>query len=224
MLCCHAAGARPGHSFVTYEWSDGLVQHEDAAKYFDGTATWQPLDRHASVQATGRILDVACGPGRHATALRRAGHDVTGIDASPGAVRVATAHGIDARTATVDQLPAGLGRFDTILLIGGGLFLLGAPGRARTVLTSLAAAASPGAVLWGRATPPRTFDASVHSTTAPLGVRTRHARTTGPWQPYHLPTPGEISTAAEQTPWTVRRITHHGTSYLAELVFTGHTG
>lgn len=217
VLCCHTAGARAGHSFVTYEWSDGLVQHEDAAKYFAGPAAWHPLDRHACIRATGRILDVGCGPGRHACALRRAGHDVTGVDASPGAVRVAVARGIDARTAQVERLPGGLGLFDTILLLGNNLSLLGPPDRARSVLTALAAAAAPGAALWGRATPPRTFDAPAHRPATPSAVRIRHADITGPWRPYHLPTPREITSAAEKTPWSLRGVTHHGTSCLVEL-------
>ena len=41
----------------------------------------------------GRILDVGCGPGRHALWLQEQGFNVTGIDTSPGVVQVARERG-----------------------------------------------------------------------------------------------------------------------------------
>lgn len=49
------------------------------------------LDRHAPLPTFRRVLDVACGTGRHARALARRGYEVTGIDRSEVALRVARA-------------------------------------------------------------------------------------------------------------------------------------
>ncbi|MFW6201016.1 MAG: class I SAM-dependent methyltransferase, partial [Gemmatimonadota bacterium] len=38
------------------------------------------LRRHLPPERYGSILDVACGPGRHALALAEAGYAVTGVD------------------------------------------------------------------------------------------------------------------------------------------------
>jgi SAM-dependent methyltransferase len=43
-----------------------------------------PLEEHA------RVLDVCCGPGRHALPLARLGYDVTGVDRDPDAIAAAT--------------------------------------------------------------------------------------------------------------------------------------
>jgi SAM-dependent methyltransferase len=78
-----------------------------------------------------KILDVGCGPGRHALALARRGFDVTGVDLSPEFVELAN------DTATAGQLPARFevldvreleynAEFDTaICLCQGGFGLLG---------------------------------------------------------------------------------------------------
>jgi len=103
--------------------------------------------------ATGQhVLDVGCGPGRHALALARRGIRVTGVDASPDFVELATA------AAAASDLPARFevldardlpyrGEFDAaICLCQGGFGLLG--GRDDLdVFARLAAAVRPGGTL-----------------------------------------------------------------------------
>src|SRR5438132_7335064 len=63
------------------------------------------------LEAGHRVLDVGCGPGRHAPALARRGNEVVGVDVSPRFVELARAggppdapvEGLDAR-----RLPYGL--------------------------------------------------------------------------------------------------------------------
>jgi SAM-dependent methyltransferase len=78
-----------------------------------------------------RVLDVGCGPGRHALALARRGFDVVGVDLSPDFVGLArdaaAAHGLTARIEELDvrALPFDA-EFDAVVcLCQGGFGLLG---------------------------------------------------------------------------------------------------
>ena len=83
-------------------WPDGvLARPSDAVLHLSGSDELVPLPVHrwhgpvlaeeltvlARVQSP--VLDIGCGPGRHAAALRRFGHDALGIDTSPAAVQAA---------------------------------------------------------------------------------------------------------------------------------------
>ncbi len=83
------------------------------------------------LQAGQAVLDVGCGPGRHALALAAQGLDVTGVDASPDFITLArdaaAAAGLPARFHVADV--RGLAfedEFDAVLcLCQGGFGLLG---------------------------------------------------------------------------------------------------
>ncbi len=60
-----------------------------------------------AVPATGRVLDLGCGPGASAAIMARAGLIVDAMDASAEMVRLASAHtGVSARQATFSDLNA----------------------------------------------------------------------------------------------------------------------
>ena len=67
--------------------------------------------REAGLRPGSRVLDVACGSGRHALELARRGHQVTGVDVSAEAIgharAAATAEGltVDLRVGDMAQLP-----------------------------------------------------------------------------------------------------------------------
>ena len=96
-----------------------------------------------------RVLDVGCGPGRHALAFARRGFDVVGIDRSPDFLRLArdaaTADGLTAEFVALDVRDLSFGaEFDTVIcLCQGGFGLLG--GRDEpAVFQRMAAALKPG--------------------------------------------------------------------------------
>lgn len=67
----------------------------------------------------GRVLDLGCGAGKHATYLQRQGVAVVGCDPSPWAVRTARARGLDAATvADLRALPFDDGVFDIVMVLG----------------------------------------------------------------------------------------------------------
>ncbi len=99
------------------------------------------------LQPGQRVLDVGCGPGRHAHMLARRGLSVHGIDISARFIELARANApagatferLDVRRLSVD------GEYDVALsLCQGGFGLLTEPGEDLHVLTAMVRALRPG--------------------------------------------------------------------------------
>lgn len=134
-----------------HEQPDGGLSEEkdDAAFYFAAQEQWCPSEVLGCRWVRGRTLDIGCGAGRHALPIVEAGNDVVGLEPSADAVFAARRRGIDARLGDLRAPPADLGTFDTFLLLGGGLELLGVAEDPKDVLAALASIARPGAQIIG---------------------------------------------------------------------------
>jgi SAM-dependent methyltransferase len=111
-----------------------------------GPRAWPAHERVALRFARGRVLDVGCGAGRHALYLQGRGHEVAGIDISPLAVATAKRRGLRrAYVMGIADLPGGLGRFNTVLLLGANFGLLQSKAKAPHLLGRLAQSTSDGA-------------------------------------------------------------------------------
>src|SRR5947208_13200971 len=109
-----------------FERDDGYRSRSLVEAYFTPPAKWSKIEREALREVRGRVLDVGCGPGRHAVYLQRKGHRVVGIDASPTQVALARVRGLqEVYQGSVQHLPRGLGTFDTMILMGNNLGLAG---------------------------------------------------------------------------------------------------
>jgi SAM-dependent methyltransferase len=122
-------------------------------------------------RALGPVLDIGCGPGRHALELSARGVIALGVDCSPMAVAHARQRGCPVLHRSVfDRLPRE-GRWATVLLIDGNIGIGGDPvrllQRARQLIRPhgclLVEVEAPGIAV------ERTF------------VRLEHAGQTGPW-------------------------------------------
>lgn len=131
-----AVGDLLGSAYLRYSFTKGTAQEVEFLLELLG------LDPGA------RVLDVGCGPGRHAVPLAQAGMAVTGIDVSRRfldiAAEAARAAGVGAAFFHVDarQMPFD-DEFDAVISICEGAFGLMA-GDDSTVLKRMAEAVKPG--------------------------------------------------------------------------------
>ncbi len=92
-------------------------------------------------RATGPVLDVGCGPGRHVLALADRGVVALGIDNSPVAVRVARGRGATVTEGSIFDAVRGAGSWGSALLLDGNIGIGGDPVR---LLRRVAELVSPG--------------------------------------------------------------------------------
>ncbi|MCU4716478.1 class I SAM-dependent methyltransferase [Halapricum hydrolyticum] len=138
-----------------YEYEDGfeIVERDDGfvapsggpEMYFSEYDDWGEHVQAAFDRLRGRVLDVGCGAGRHALHAQRQGHDVSGIDVSPGAVEVSRDRGVeDVRECDVAEVVDEFepDAFETVLMLGNNFGLVGTAETAPDVLGGLATVTS----------------------------------------------------------------------------------
>ena len=132
-------------------WFEPLADHLGAAylRYSFTKGTDQEVDFLIDVlglEAGMRVLDVGCGPGRHAHELGRRGIGVLGIDISERFIelaRVSAPAGVDFRRADARALDID-GGFDAAMSLCQGAFGLVGPGADLDVLRGMRRALVPG--------------------------------------------------------------------------------
>ena len=180
----------------------------DLGPYFTSPAALDPEERAFLAMARGTVLDVGCGPARHARHLQQRGLRALGLDRSPGALAVARALGLrhtvhaDAMTA---PLPRGIG---TALLLDGNLGLAGSMHGTRRLLRRLAGVCVPGGrLLVGGRAPAR-------ATARRLALRVEYRGAAGPWFAWlQLSLAGVIAVAAGAG-WALESAVQRGPRYL----------
>jgi SAM-dependent methyltransferase len=226
LLAAHSGGDGRG----AIERDDGLLTPHEAEIYFASPAAWSVLDRAACARADGRVLDAGCGAGRHSLHLQDHDYDVTAIDPSSGACEVARARGVrKVHEVRLEDLPRLGERFDTFLLLGNNLALLGSPEHSGLVLDALARSATDNAQVLGTCRDPYVTDDPVHLDYhahnrrhgRPGGqtrIRSRFGRLADPWLDYLFCSRDELARLTEHSPWRIADIDgDEGAGYLAEL-------
>lgn len=121
------------------ERDDGCVFAGEPDYWLAPFRSWWPHERRAMRFVRGRVLDLGCGAGRVGIHVQGRGHDVVGIDVSPLAVEIARRRGLaDARLGPLGAAVGAEERFDTILLLGNNLGVLGDEQQGRRLLRKLA--------------------------------------------------------------------------------------
>lgn len=186
--------------------------------YFRDYKQWSPLERQAIKAAKGRVLDIGCGAGRHSLYLQQKGFDVTGIDISPGAVKVCKLRGL--RKAFVRPITE-VGKFkpdsfDTVLMLGNNFGLFGSAKGAKLRLKNLYRISSPDAlIIAGTRNPYKTnnlnhlqylrLNKKRGRMSGQIRIRARFERTIGPWFDYLFVSPEEMEDVLSDTDWQVER-------------------
>jgi SAM-dependent methyltransferase len=203
----------------------------EAGLYFSEYRQWSPLERRAVRLARGRVLDIGCGAGRHSLHLQRKGFDVTGIDLSPGAIKVCKLRGLKKAlvrpVGEVDKFSPG--SFDTVLMLGNNFGLFGSAARAKRLLGKISRITSADArIIAGTRNPYLTDDPNhlqYHRRNRRRGrmsgqirMRVRFGRAVGPWFDYLFVSPEEMERILADTGWRVEQfIAPEEANYFAVL-------
>jgi SAM-dependent methyltransferase len=217
------------HVVEVVERDDGCVFTGEVDYYFAPFRSWWPQERRAMRFVRGRVLDFGCGAGRAGLHLQTRGHEVVGIDVSPLGVEVARQRGlVDTRLGTLDSTVHAGERFDTILLLGNNLGILGGERPGRHLLRKLARVATDsGRILAGSYDPydgaselARGYQARNRARGRMGGVerlRVRYRQYATPWYDVLFASRQEVEALVEGPGWAVRSFVDDGPGYVAVL-------
>ncbi len=218
MLLEQYSGGEPTAEIVERE--DGYIDTgSDPGTYFQPYSHWMPIERRAIRYARGRVLDIGCGAGRHVLHLQERGLDVTGVDNSPGAVKVCRLRGVKkVLLRPIEDIGRfGPGAFDTVLMMGNNFGLFGSAARTKQLLRKLMRITSGEARIIAGTTNP-------HLTTDPdnlqyqrwnrkrgrmagqIRLRVRFKSSMSRWFDYLLVSPKEMESLLDGTGWEIERL------------------
>jgi hypothetical protein len=147
------------------------------------------------------------------------GHDVIGIDNSPGAIKVAKARGLrKAYVRSVSEMSKFRPEsFDTVLMMGNNFGLVGSRRNAPRFFRDLSRITTEDAVLIVGTRNPYGTSNPLHlgyhrlnrkrgRMAGQLRIRVRYEAAIGPWLDYLLVSPDEMNELLRETDWNVKKI------------------
>lgn len=217
-------------TYEIVERDDGLIDLGSAQLYFMEYAHWSDHEREAIQFATGSVLDIGCGAGRVALHLQEKGLNVTAIDNSPLAVKVAKLRGVkDARLLSIRDINKLSGPFDTIVLYGNNFGLLGGRNEAPRLLKIMRRITSDGASIIASTVNPYNTKDPIHLAylqrnrergrmSGQIRLRIRYKEYCSGWFDYLLASPLEVREIATPAGWRVNKmIKSRGPGYAVVL-------
>ncbi|MDE0317528.1 MAG: class I SAM-dependent methyltransferase [Candidatus Poribacteria bacterium] len=231
-----------GHLLTDYhngEQNVEIVEREDGyidtsrlgpLAYFAKYPEWAEHQKLAMKYATGRVLDIGCGAGRHSLYLQGKGHDVLGTDISPLAIQLCKQRGIKyVSLVPITQLNSKLGVFNTIIMMGHNFGLVGSFKRARWLLKRFAAMTTTDGRIVAETMDPYQTENPAHLAyheynrergrmSGQLRLRIRYKQYATPWFDYLFVSKSELEDILVGTSWTIERYIDSGKpTYVAIL-------
>ncbi|MBA2737695.1 MAG: class I SAM-dependent methyltransferase [Pyrinomonadaceae bacterium] len=199
------------------ERDDNYIEYgSNLGLYFSVYEDWSDTEHEAIKRAKDRILDVGCGAGRHALYLQEKGFNITGIDNSPGAIKVCKLRGLKkAFVRPIDEVdkfkPAS---FDTIMMMGNNFGLFGSRKNAKNILKKFALVTSPEAKIIAGTLDPYQTEYKYHldylksnkrrgRMAGQIRMRIRFEKIVGEWFDYLFVSPVEMQDILSDTDWQV---------------------
>ena len=216
--CYDFLKGKPVHIII--ERSDGYFNTYDIAEYFSHFHDWPGYIKQALKYAQGKVVDVGCGPGRHALYLQKQGYDVLGIDQSPLVIKVCKLRGLKkVMQKRVTQLNIHCGTFDTLLMLGANFGLCANKRRAPWLLKRFYALTSKqGRIILQSRNPYQTKEPhhlKYHRDNKIQGrmggqirLRHRYKNYIEPWYDYLFVSPQEMRILIRNTGWTIHKLYH----------------
>jgi SAM-dependent methyltransferase len=210
------------------ERDDGFIDFaQGASLYLAPFRRWPAVQRQAMRFVRGRTLDVGCGGGRVCLHLQERGHDVVGIDISPGAVEVCRRRGVrDVRLCSIDDVDDSLGVFDTIVMLGNNFGLFGGAAKAKRLLRRFHRLTSDGGRIVAETRDVYGTDDPSHLAyhernrsrgrmSGQIRIRVRYRNHTTPWFDYLMVSPDELEELLDGTGWQLARVLESEDTYVA---------
>ena len=185
--------------------------------YFAEYEDWAEHQKLAMAYATGRVLDIGCGAGRHCLYLQEQGHDVLGTDISPLAIQTCQHRGLkNGLVLPVTQVSSKIGTFGTILMMGHNFGLVGSYKRAKWLLRRFAAMTTDTAKIIAETLNPYQTEEPCHLAyhqfnrdhgrmSGQLRLRIRYRQYITPWFDYLFVSKPEMEDILDGTSWRVER-------------------
>lgn len=207
--------------FEVIERDDGYINVSDSLPmWFSDHQQWESQYKQALEFVKGRVLDIGCGAGRHALYLQDRGFSVMGIDTSPLALKVCQDRGLrHTHLLSIHDLPANLGTFDTLLMLGNNLGLLETFQNAKKILMRLyETTAADGQIigenidpyliwkdeLWSYP-PAAKKKENNESMCGEVRLRVRYKQYATPWINYFFMSQEELTSVLQDTGWQIAR-------------------
>lgn len=213
LLADHLAGEA---CFEFIERDDGyLMATDNLPAYFAPYTEWPPRMQQAMEFVRGRVLDVGVGAGRFALYLQERGHEVVGIDVSPGALEICRKRGVkNVKQVPFHSVDASLGTFDTVLMMGNNFGLFANPRRAKWMLRRLKKLTSQDARIVAESLDIYGTDKPEHlgyhdrnrqrgRMAGEIRLRVRYRQLVGDWFDYLMVSQAEMQDVVEGTGWGV---------------------
>ncbi len=231
-----------GHLLTDYQNGEEnveIIEREDGyidisrlgpLTYFAEYTEWAEHQKLAMGYATGRVLDIGCGAGRHSLYLQEKGHDVLSTDISPLAVQLCQRRGLkNTLVAPITQLNTKLGVFNTIIMMGHNFGLVSSFKRARWLLKRFASMTTDDGKIIVETMDPYQTENSAHLTyhqfnrergrmSGQIRLRIRYKQYATPWYDYLFVSKSELEDILVGTSWTIERyIDSNKPTYVAIL-------